>query len=123
MPDSREWLIWNVDYQQFWGPDSGGYFGLWGAGLYTETEARQLAKNKDRKDRVQHISEYKDQIENMRGALRKARSGTTSVKETREASLTPLGPRLQQRLEPFNLRPALGVVRVDLRGDHVSQLG
>ncbi len=34
----REWLIYNANNGQFWGPDSGGYFGLWGAGLYTEAE-------------------------------------------------------------------------------------
>lgn len=64
----REWLIWNADYHQFWGPNRGGYFGLWGAGLYTEAEARDLSANKDRRDQAHHITEYRDQINNMRGA-------------------------------------------------------
>jgi hypothetical protein len=77
-PDERrEWLIWNADYQQFWGPNSGGYFGLWGAGLYTETEAKSLSRNKDRRDQPQHISEYRDQIENMRGAFERLKTTLT----------------------------------------------
>lgn len=62
-----EWLIQDGRTGQFWGPNSGGYFGLWGAGLYTEADARRLARNPDRLDKVQHISEYRDQIANMRG--------------------------------------------------------
>lgn len=65
----KEWLIYNADYGQFWGPDAGGYFGLWGAGFYTEEVARSHASNRDRRDQVHHISEYKDQIANMRGAF------------------------------------------------------
>lgn len=65
----RDWVIWNEDYQQFWGPDRGGYFGLWGAGLYTEEEAKALSHNTDRKDRPRRLSEYRDQVENMRGAF------------------------------------------------------
>lgn len=67
--ERREWLIWNADYHQFWGPNSGGYFGLWGAGLYTESEARRLSSNRDRRDQAHHITEYRDQISNMRGAF------------------------------------------------------
>lgn len=67
--ERREWLIWNADYHQFWGPNSGGYFGLWGAGLYTEAEARRLSANEDRRDKAHHITEYRDQINNMRGAF------------------------------------------------------
>ena len=67
--DTPQWVIYNSDYGQFWGPNSGGYFGLWGAGLYTKAEADSLASNRDRQDRVQHISEYRDQISNMRGAF------------------------------------------------------
>ena len=67
--DRAEWLIYNGSNGQFWGPDSGGYFGLWGAGLYTKAEAQRLASNKDRLDQVHHISEYRDQIGNMRGAF------------------------------------------------------
>ena len=29
--DRAEWLIYNGSNGQFWGPNSGGYFGLWGA--------------------------------------------------------------------------------------------
>jgi hypothetical protein len=65
----REWLIYNAQNGQFWGPNSGGYFGLWGAGLYTEAEAKRLSGNQDRMDRAHHISEYTDQIANMRGAF------------------------------------------------------
>jgi hypothetical protein len=65
----KEWLIFNASNGQFWGPDSGGYFGLWGAGLYRESDARRLASDKDRNDQVHHIREYKDQIANMRGAF------------------------------------------------------
>ena len=65
----RDWLIYNGRNGQFWGPDRGGYWGLWGAGLYTEAEALDICRNKDRDDRMQHISEYRDQIANMRGAF------------------------------------------------------
>lgn len=67
--ERREWLILNANNGQFWGPNGGGYFGLWGAGLYMKAEAERLAANKDRCDRVHHISEYRDQIINMRGAF------------------------------------------------------
>lgn len=67
--ERAEWLIYNGSNGQFWGPNSGGYGGLWFAGLYTESEARRLASNKDRRDRAHHISEYRDQIANMRGAF------------------------------------------------------
>lgn len=69
--ERREWLIYNGNNGQFWGPDSGGYFGLWGAGLYTEAEAKRITSNKcpTRRDRMHHISEYRDQIANMRGAF------------------------------------------------------
>ena len=70
----RDWVIWNADYHQFWGPDSGGYFGLWGAGLYTEADAKRLSSNKDRRDQAHHISEYRDQINNMRGAFERLSS-------------------------------------------------
>lgn len=67
----REWLIYEARSGTFWGPDRGGYFGLWGAGLYTEAEAKRIAANPDpaRQDRAHHISEYCDQIANMRGAF------------------------------------------------------
>jgi hypothetical protein len=67
--EREEWLIFNGNNGQFWGPNSGGYFGLWGAGLYTKAEAKNLSRNKDRRDQMHHISEYRDQIGNMRGAF------------------------------------------------------
>lgn len=78
--EKRCWLIWNADYNQFWGPEGRGYFGLWGAGLYTEKEARSKSGNKDRRDQMHHISEYKDQIENMRGAFERL---SAALQETR----------------------------------------
>lgn len=66
--EPAEWLIFEANTQTFWGPNRGGYFGLWGAGLYTEREAREIARYKDRRDQAHHISEYRDQINNMRGA-------------------------------------------------------
>lgn len=67
----NHWLVYNSDYGQFWGPERRGYFGLWGAGLYSEEEAKRIASNPDpcRNDQAHHISEYKDQIGNMRGAF------------------------------------------------------
>lgn len=66
----REWFIYDARTGQFWGPNCGGYFGLWGAGLYTEAEARRISGNKcqTRSDRMHHITEYRDQIANMRGS-------------------------------------------------------
>lgn len=66
-----EWLIYDGRTGQFWGPNRGGYFGLWGAGLYTKAEAERITSNKcsTRMDRMQHITEYRDQIANMRGAF------------------------------------------------------
>ena len=66
-----EWLIYNANNGQFWGPNGGGYFGLWGAGLYTEEEAKRIVSNQDpnRRDQAHHITEYKDQIANMLGAF------------------------------------------------------
>lgn len=81
--ERAEWLIWNADYHQFWGPNRGGYFGLWGAGLYTESEARSLASNKDRRDQVHHVSEYQDQIENMRGAFERLDAAVKSSSHRR----------------------------------------
>lgn len=81
------WVIYNADYGQFWGPNSGGYFGLWGAGLYTEAEARSLANNKDRRDHVHHVSEYRDQIANMRGAFERLSAALGAVAPA--AALSP----------------------------------
>ena len=88
-----EWLIFNRANGQFWGPDSRGYFGLWGAGLYTEARARRLASDKDRADQVHHITEYRDQIGNMRGAY--ARLAAALIRaEGREPSASELAEPL-----------------------------
>lgn len=81
--ERREWLIFNADYQQFWGPDRGGYFGLWGAGLYTEAEAKRLSANRDRRDQAHHIREYRDQIGNMRGAFERLNDALTRSDQAR----------------------------------------
>lgn len=83
--EPREWLIVDGRTDQFWGPDSGGYFGLWGAGLYTETEAKRIAGNKceTRRDRAHHITEYRDQIANMRGAFERLSSALAAADSRR----------------------------------------
>ena len=78
--DGKEYVIYNAQNGQFWGPDRGGYFGLWGAGLYTKAEARRLASDPDRQDHVQHISEYADQIANMRGAFERLSAALEEAK-------------------------------------------
>lgn len=77
----REWLIYNANNGQFWGPDSGGYFGLWGAGLYTEAEAKRISGNRDpaRRDQMHHVTEYRDQIANMRGAFERLNAVLTQA--------------------------------------------
>ena len=85
--EPAEWLIYDGRTGQFWGPDRGGYFGLWGAGLYTETEAKQIASNKcsTRMDRAQHITEYRDQIANMRGAFERLSAALSNAEHAKHA--------------------------------------
>lgn len=78
----KNWVIYNSHYGTFWGPNSGGYFGLWGAGLYTEAEAKRLARNKDRADHAHPLADHRDEILHMKGAFERltaALSAETSL--------------------------------------------
>lgn len=48
MPEARDWLIWSVEHDAWWGPNRGGYFtSLELAGLYTEEEAKCIQASAD----------------------------------------------------------------------------
>lgn len=59
--EPEPWVVWAGQYSAYWGPKRGGYPSLLGAGLYSETEAREIAEScatcPERRERAMPLSE------------------------------------------------------------------
>lgn len=117
MAEKRDWVVWSVEHNAWWGPNRGGYFThlVGGAGLYTEAEAREIERSANGpagrgriSERAEPLSKHAEYVELYAARVRELQEALGLQPITYERRGHYYGRPLSMRLEGGRLAVEIG---------------